>query len=386
MDLAWVFPLLLSFSFTGQSYVKEDDDSCLKCSPGYHRVGYCKDGTQNCEQCPNNTFTSIENYVRKCHKCGACSNVEKQIQPCNFTSDVVCVCIEGYYNANPNINSKELNCQSCNCKSCEKPPNHDFEKKCNPCQRCSQKSECMSRCNTTTDATTTTALTDSAGTHQPNITSHPVPPLNEVAQMFWFSLGLVAAFLVFCWCLVYFIKHSRVNKDLELAAKLSAQQSHPSSLPTTTTFSSISEETPMMTVSQSPATPQHPDHIASRLPDHENQVMKQDEQVENWPAIVLYAIIKEVPLRRWKEFLRLLSVADQQLERVELEAGLGPGSLERQYQMLRLWSQRSSASLADIYSALHYMDLSGCAQQLQESLDKLQWRFDRQQDKTGLQY
>ncbi|KAK7896673.1 hypothetical protein WMY93_021998 [Mugilogobius chulae] len=125
----------------------------------------------------------------------------------------------------------------------------------------------------------------------------------------------------------------------------------------------ITEETPIAD-GMCPVTPDSPAHCALLLP--EVKAVPDQNIPESFPAIVLYAVIKEVPLRRWKELMRLLSVADQQLERVELDMGLN--SLERQYQQLRLWSQKPSAKMDDIYSALHYMELVGCAQMITESL------------------
>ncbi|XP_076597971.1 tumor necrosis factor receptor superfamily member 1A isoform X3 [Chaetodon auriga] len=322
-----------------------------------------------------------------------------EIRPCSFDADVKCDCKEGYYNTGSNPSMKD--CQPCPCKDCKRPDNPDYRRKCQPCQRCLNDPECQKKCIATTSPSppnpptagvsstsvfmtaAATASRSTASSSTPNPVVNTVPP-KSVNQMPWlFLVEVVVTVLVLFWIVLLFIRSPpkypegcpcwRVNKNMEHCVedpKFNEQRSHQGSGPTTLTLN-ISEETPMMTVSQNPTTPERLAHIGPVPPNAEHKAARQDEQSEHWPAIVLYAIIKEVPLRRWKEFLRLLPVADQQLERVELEAGLG--SMERQYQMLRLWSQRSTASLNDVFSALHYMDLSGCAQLLQENLQKLEW-------------
>uniref|UniRef100_A0A3B4TCB0 Si:ch211-112c15.8 n=1 Tax=Seriola dumerili TaxID=41447 RepID=A0A3B4TCB0_SERDU len=400
MDFVLVYPLILAFFSGGHSYTKvteQTSNSCYKsCPAGYHKTGNCdnQDGKYKCKECENNTFTDMENKIEKCFRCDVCNRNEVMIKPCSITSNTKCDCIPGYYNAHRDQSSRF--CVKCPCQNCQEPlDSPDFKKKCQPCQRteCLSNSECKRKCTpTTVPPPKSTTKSTTHVTTRSNSTLNPVVITlgpETLKNSLWRFLVVMLIFVVlFCFVLLFIWTHRKscpywsTNKGVKPHAKdpkLKEHRSHQDSSPTTLTIN-ISEETPMMHLNYSPATPQHPANIS---PNTLHKVAKQDEQSEHWPAIVLYAIIKEVPLRRWKEFLRLLSVADQQLERVELEAGLGLGSIERQYQMLRLWSQRSSASLDDVFSALHYMDLSGCAQLLQESLEKLQWRPQQKQGFTA---
>ncbi|XP_031142187.1 tumor necrosis factor receptor superfamily member 1A [Sander lucioperca] len=406
MDFVLVFPLILALFFTGQCDTEvtgQNGSSCYEmCPPGYHVAGECADKEHKCEKCGNGTYTDIENSVSKCLPCAVCGHYQEEEHNCSFNRNVKCKCKKGYYNSPPKSEPTKMYCKKCPCGPCKEPSNN--KRKCRSCQSCLDLPECKEQCTesafpTSTDLSTTSATTSASPaattTTASNNTSDPIvkPVLPISNEMLWlFLVAFLVTFLVFLLLLLLFARNLfrypnclcwSAKKDLKLPVeqpKFNEQSSHQGSIPNTLTFN-ISEETPMMTFSQSPATPQHPAHIASLLSDH--KAVRQDEQSEHWPAVVLYAIINEVPLRRWKEFLRLLSVADQQLERVELESGLGLGSMERQYQMLRLWSQRSSASLNDIFSALHYMDLSGCAQLLQERMEKLQWRPELKQGFTA---
>ncbi|XP_018544533.1 tumor necrosis factor receptor superfamily member 1A isoform X3 [Lates calcarifer] len=413
MDLVLVLPLILAFISSGQSHTEVTEQAtnlCYKlCPAGYYKIGTCDDpvAKYKCKRCETNTFTAIENFLERCLRCETCNHDEIVKTPCSTSSDVVCDCKEGYYYGGSNSSPKF--CKPCKCQNCNEPiDNDDYKKKCLPCQRedCLNDSECKRKCTSTTAplSTTTTSTTTSGKYMSASATSttttsanetylikDPITPPSTDLTRWLFGWVVVLIFVLFfglpllitrrylgnpnsfpCWS---------TDKGVELHVedpKLYEQHSHQGSSPTTLTLH-ISEETPMMVLSHSPATPQHPALVSPLLPNAEHKAARRNEQSERWPAIVLYAIIKEVPLRRWKEFLRLLLVTDQQMERVELEAGLGLGSMETQYQMLRLWSQRSSASLDDIFSALHYMDLSGCAQLLQESLEKLHWGPEQRQ-------
>ncbi|GCC32722.1 hypothetical protein chiPu_0011186 [Chiloscyllium punctatum] len=79
----------------------------------------------------------------------------------------------------------------------------------------------------------------------------------------------------------------------------------------------------------------------------------------------LYEIINVVPVRRWKELMRLLELRDCDIERIEMDVAQ---SRDQQYEMLRQWSQQQMASMESVYQALESMNLSGVVEELQTKL------------------
>ncbi|NXJ80505.1 TNR25 factor, partial [Trogon melanurus] len=79
----------------------------------------------------------------------------------------------------------------------------------------------------------------------------------------------------------------------------------------------------------------------------------------------LYAVIDVVPVRRWKEFMRVLELREAEIELVELEVA---HIRDQQYEMLKRWCQQTSATLDRVFAALEHMDLAGCAEALRRSL------------------
>lgn len=79
----------------------------------------------------------------------------------------------------------------------------------------------------------------------------------------------------------------------------------------------------------------------------------------------LYAVIDVVPVRRWKEFMRMLELREAEIELVELEV---VHIRDQQYEMLKRWCQQTSATLDHVFAALERMELAGCAEALRQSL------------------
>ncbi|XP_022533156.1 tumor necrosis factor receptor superfamily member 1A isoform X1 [Astyanax mexicanus] len=321
--------LVLPLTLAAQCQPKDGELISKRCPAGYFKKQMCSENHFLCKKCIHGTYTKIENEATECLWCTPCDLGLNQIVTKNCTSqnNRECGCGNGFYREPDRISIfRCVNCIKCkNCSTCPECKDmcisckHGQYKQDGKCQSCANNycanEDCKSFC-----------------------TKEPPGDWIQVLLIVLpvLLLLLFVSFLV-CWTCR---KRKRwiwkdQKKVIPRNVHIPVQPGGP--VPTLLHFSDLEDD---------------PHTKGPKDP---------------WSALVLYTIIKEVPVRRWKEFLRLLAISDDQMERVEMEAG--PCSyMEQQYQMLRLWSQRNGAEMENIYSTLHCMDLSGCAQDLREKL------------------
>ncbi|KAG7323028.1 hypothetical protein KOW79_012730 [Hemibagrus wyckioides] len=349
-----------------------------QCLAGYFFKKKCpnSDSLFICEKCQNGTYIEYKNKHYVCFPCNVCKQDEIMKTDCTNQKNRECVCKGGLYRTQVYSHDTCENCTKCTdctkcpeCKgNCDKKCVHgqflDHTGKCQLCAdyNCMDKS-CKSFCDKV------------------------LIPLEKWVLPVVITLSTVVLFALFC-----FVCESSRRRQLGCWAQVKNMNERPADddgvplnmppLPDQPAGQpTIYLPLNMMpgSVVKDPGTRDQLKYLDSdrtrqtTAPLIDNGEMKEltlvEPEKELWPAPMLYIIIRQVPVRRWKEFLRLLSLSDDQMERVELEAR---GSyLELQYQMLRLWTQMTGACLENIYSTLHCMDLSGCAEDLQEKLQQL---------------
>ncbi|XP_026776089.1 tumor necrosis factor receptor superfamily member 1A [Pangasianodon hypophthalmus] len=354
-----------------------------QCLAGYYKKGNCPiSNTFLCEKCGKEKYTALNNTLRDCLPCNVCRTDEIAKSECTNQKNRECVCKDGLYRIH--VVSSHTKCENCTrCKNCSTCPEckgncevgtcgHgqflDQKGKCQSCanHNCSDKS-CKSFCNRVPAPTTTWILV--------LVITLSILVLLGLFVLFRFICEACRSRQLFCWAHIKNVNERNAGDN----GVLLNLPNLPDQLEDQLNIHLPLNMIPGSAV-KDPGTRDKQRHLDSdwtgqiKAPLIINGDLKEltrhEPEQEMWPAPVLYTIIRQVPVRRWKEFLRLLSLSDDQMERVELEAR---GSyLELQYQMLRLWSQMNGACLENIYSTLQYMDLSGCAEDLQEKLQQLQ--------------
>ncbi|XP_077070612.1 tumor necrosis factor receptor superfamily member 25 isoform X2 [Siphateles boraxobius] len=345
-----------------------------RCSAGFYK----KDNF--CVECGHDHFLNATNQLKKCMTCVNCDFAANEVEltPCTSTQNRVCVCERGFYKSGV------------------------FCKACQSCENCGHQEclNCKEKCNRQTTTTTTAVActngnfleggrcrscvefsckSESCRSFCSTVETKGFPHLLLLLSLIIMALlgGLLCLLLIrFCrrkWlCCQPKTWHVGKHPNIHIQPD---QPNDVINIPIameryTSACNETSNKTLPVTIFPHSVFSGDLQSIMAPLIANGNLKLMQALQKESWPAPVLYTIIREIPVTRWKEFLRLLSVSDDQMERIELEAG--PSYLEKQYLMLRLWSQSSGAKLENVYSTLHYMNLSGCAHELQEKLEQLQ--------------
>ncbi|KAG6930757.1 TNF receptor superfamily member 25 [Chelydra serpentina] len=343
---------------------------CQKCPAGRFMTAPCtsRGHDTTCESCPPGTYLSFQNLERKCRKCSECHAQASQLvlKNCTETSDIECGCGAGHFRQCTDPACRDFTCQDCNkCKGTRHNCSAKEDAQCGICQPgfYLEGGECRA-------CATQSPEKCGEGCGRPCGGSSPGFGLEYVLLVLMGPLFLGALFI--------YHKRKTISNDSPAAGEAAAVkdsmlQQASACLPGATEQPLESHgllhlqvtEASQMNGNACPvrplcspdpwASPAEPQGTARPLPG----VLPQGSQ--------LYDIISAVPVRRWREFMRVLELPDGEIEVVELEFA---HVRDQQYEMLKRCYQQKKAAPESIFAALERMELAGCAEELRQRLQR----------------
>ncbi|XP_018422863.1 PREDICTED: tumor necrosis factor receptor superfamily member 1A [Nanorana parkeri] len=339
---------------------------CNKCLAGYKVAGDCSgDGqTTQCVPCDIGTYTEIPNRSKDCLSCTTCLQQYGQIALSNCTADknTRCGCPAGHFKQ---LSGRSFTCEECT--TCENGTQrmachdnidticecfHNFfldqsEKRCRHCSEC-QTPECKDHC------------------------PHPVPVGGSKGSdgvlsivlgvlMVVLIVGAVGACVVYA---VYIRKHPSSSDTKDEKGQTAVLIHHQES-----DKNPKNQELPGYSTTYDLCNEQHSKSNSTDgllpLPD----ITKGTAPPCLSNPKLVYAIIENIPMSRWREFVRRLGLSNHTIESCEQDYRLH--YKDAQYAMLQVWITREGCPTTkrdQLFNILREISLGGCIEKIEEYL------------------
>ncbi|KAM9521046.1 tumor necrosis factor receptor superfamily member 25 isoform 2-T2 [Guaruba guarouba] len=319
-----------------------------------------------CKSCPTGTFLTQPNTLTECQACYECDHQTFQsvLTNCSATSNVVCGCESGHFRQCRNSACSDFLCQQCEpCtgRLIQRPCSEAQDTVCGGCKPhfYAEGSECRP-CHTSIPETCGKECQRVCGVSGGQGSGLEYILLALTGPLFLGALGI-------------YHKRKHLRHNTPAGSPLT-----PISLSMTMPQCQVSAQrgdSQCCTQTCSPLVLEHASSVQRQSPMYEALLRGQPGELEPsappeprgtlLQGSQLYAVIDAVPVRRWKEFMRVLELREAEIELVELEVA---HIRDQQYEMLKRWCQQTSATLDRIFAALERMELAGCAEALRRSL------------------
>ncbi|NXU10312.1 TNR25 factor, partial [Pardalotus punctatus] len=367
----------------GMNWIETAHQCCRQCPAGKFLSKPCTSPENDsvCLDCPAGTFRTQPNTLSECQACYECDRQAFQsvLSNCSATSNVACGCEPGHFRVCLDQHCSEFSCRKCQpctgrliqrpcseaqdtlCDSSCKPDFYREGDECRPCHTYGDNGAGVVECGHYADQLMAMLLLLLAG-----------------SGLEYILLGLTGP--LFLGALAIYHKRKRLwNNSLADGPLPTACAATPMTRSAATPWCQFSAQRWDNLCWTQPCSPQGTEHATGMVrqnPKHQALLCEQpsDEGEPSAPleprgALLqgsqLYAVIDVVPVRRWKEFMRMLELREAEIELVELEV---VHIRDQQYEMLKRWCQQTSATLDHVFAALERMELAGCAEALRQSL------------------